>query len=97
MLRRHLDLLGYPAEDHEGRVRTVSDLLKKQAEELTQVSEYATQHMSKLVEAMETQTIGLGQASDKAAAEVHLIRDRLMVDVETLQDLVKKIEADPQE
>ena len=68
MLRRHLDLLGYPAEEHEGRVKTVSDLLKKQAEELTQVSEYATQHMSKLVEAMETQTLGLGQASDKAAA-----------------------------
>ena len=28
MLRRHLDLLAYPAEEHESRVTMISDLLK---------------------------------------------------------------------
>ena len=52
MLRRHLDLLAYPAEEHESRVTMISDLLKKQADELSTASKYATENMTKLVDAM---------------------------------------------
>ena len=48
--------------------------------------------MTKLVDAMESQTASLSTASDKAAGEAHLMRDKLMVDVTTLQELVERIE-----
>ena len=42
MLRRHLDLRTFPAEEYEDRVAPVADLLRKQTEELGQVSDQVT-------------------------------------------------------
>src|SRR3546814_1605710 len=51
LLRRQLALLTYPAEEAEARIRTISDSLRRQADELSRSSDHATVQLQELVAA----------------------------------------------
>ncbi len=83
-LQHTLAQLTYPAEDSEGRVREITDALRRQSEMLTGASDHALSRVRHIEASFRQHCHDVGEAAERAADQARFVRESLHQQYERL-------------